>query len=523
MKKIYRMVMFLSVAAFVSCADELDINNDPNAPQQITPGLALSSAEASLATVVGGEFFNLGGFYTQYHTQSPSASQFELIESNNTNASYAERAWAELYAGCLNDLEFVLTESEKTNDTSTMLIATSLKAYTFQLLVDLFGDVPYTEALQGGNNITPALTPGEEIYADLIVKLNAAIAAYEANPSDGSVGSQDNIYNGDADKWVQFANTLKLKMYIRMAYTPQANPAAVNALLAENNFITQDAAFSNFTNTDDKTNPYYGVQISNNGIGDVNNVASDTFLQFLVENGDQRKEMVYRPKTPTLAQPQIVYRSIVQGSGNDFNDTAKDYAKPNINPESPVFFITVAESNFLQAEALIRYAGGAGAKAKYDAGVVASFVTDANNFLSDDDLDGIYEDSDFDEMWEPIYTESQATGFANALIGPGGAYEYLDAGSVEGNVRQVLIQKWVALAYVNNIEAYIETTRTKYPEVVIEGTQDYSIGNRIPSKMSVLTGTQMPSILFYPQDEIDRNPNVTQRTSLTEKVWWDQK
>lgn len=518
MKKIFRSVLFLSVLAFVSCSDELDINDNPNTPVEITPGLALSSAEASLATVVGGEFTNLGGFYSQYQTQSPSASQYELMDSNNLNAAYPNRLWTELYAGCLTDLEFVLAESANTAD---QLIATSLKAYTFQLLVDTFGDVPYTEALQGGANITPALTPGAEIYADLITKLDAAIAAYSAEPEASSVGSQDNIYSGDGTKWVQFANTLKLRMYMRMSYTAQANPAAVNALIAQNNFITEDAAFKNFNETLNKTNPFFGVEISNqgSGLGDVNNIASNSLLQFYIENNDQRKELVFRPNKGTTN-----YSSIQQGTGNDFNNTAQAYARPNINPRSPVAFITVSESNFLQAEALIRYSGGAGAKAKYDDGVIASFVANAVNFPSDDDFDGIVEAEDDDKKdYKQLYTVAQATAFAQALIAPGGAYEYVDAGSVEGNVRQVMIQKWAALAFVNNIEAYIETTRTKYPEVVTVGTEDYAVGNRIPSAITVLSGTQMPSILFYPQNEVNRNPNVPQRSSVTEKVWWDQK
>ena len=87
----------------------------------------------------------------------------------------------------------------------------------------------------------------------------------------------------------------------------------------------------------------------------------------------------------------------------------------------------------------------------------------------------------------------------------------------------MIIQKWAALANVNNIEAYIETTRTKFPEVVTFGTQNYSKGNRIPSRTSILTATTVPSILFYAQNEVDRNTNIKQRTSITQKVWWDQK
>jgi hypothetical protein len=86
-----------------------------------------------------------------------------------------------------------------------------------------------------------------------------------------------------------------------------------------------------------------------------------------------------------------------------------------------------------------------------------------------------------------------------------------------------MVQKWAALANVNNIEAYIETTRTKFPEVVPFGTQEYSKGNRVTSLTSILSATSLPSILFYPQNEVDRNKNITQRTSITQKVWWDQK
>lgn len=279
-----------------------------------------------------------------------------------------------------------------------------------------------------------------------------------------------------------------------MAYTPMANPAAVNALIAENNFLTEDATFNIFETNTGKRNPFYESQLSQTGLGDINHVASNTLHSFYIENNDPRLEAVYRPN---LAGN---FASIAQGTGNQFNNTATAYSRPNIGPTTPVFFMTVAESNFLQAEALVRYAGGAGAKDLYDAGVIASFQTYKAYFNSDLDM-----------------------AAAQALIGTGGVYEYQAQADVEATVRQVIIQKWAALAYINNIEAWIESTRTKFPEVVEEGTQDYSEGNRIPSLITVLPGTTMPSILFYPDDEVNRNPNITQRTTIIENVWWDQK
>lgn len=486
MKSINKIFLVLLAGLLYSCENQLDINTDPNSPGSITPGLALSAGQASLITVTGGDFFNLGGFYAQYHTQAPAAGQYDLIDQYNLNTAFADRSWTELYAGCLNDLEFTITESKKIGDTGGVLIGTLLKAYTFQLLVDVFGDVPYSKALLGVGNITPEVTPGSEIYLDLLSKIDAAVANYKANPFATKIGKQDIIYNSDMDQWIKFANTLKLKMYLRMSYTDKANPAMVNALLAANNFLNTDAKYSNFGSGLNQRNPFYEVQIE--FLGDVNNVASHSLFNFYNLNSDPRLKSVYRPNSATA------YVSIPQGSGELLNTLPSNYSRPNIKEDTPVYLITVAESNFLQAEALIRYAGGAGAKAKYDAGVTASFTT-----------------------------FGLPTSLATPFLAPGGAYEYVVGANTEATLRQVMIQKWASLANINNIEAYIETTRTKIPEVVTETSVNYAIGNRIPSKTSILTGSSIPSILYYPNNEVERNPNIVQHSSLTQKVWWDKK
>ncbi len=501
MKKIIKIVLLFAAAAFVSCDENLDINTDPNSPGQISKGLALTSAQGALVTVVGGDLMNLGGFFAQYHTQAPVSQQYLSIDQYNLSTTYANRIWPALYAGTLNDLKYIIDESNADGDTGSALIAETMRAYTFQLLVDLFGDVPYFEALQGAANITPATTPGEEIYADLIERIDAAIAAYEADPVASEVGDQDAIFGGDVDKWVQFANTLKLKMYLRMAYTSMADPAAVNALIAEGNFIEEDAAFASFGDGVNQRHPFYEVQIIY--LNNANTVASNSLFEFYNENADPRLEFAFTPGSSGT------YSSIAQGSGPEFDELASTYSRPNIKAQTPVFLMTVAESNFLQAEGLIRYAGGTGAKDKYDEAIRASFGTYQENFTDGDD--------------EAIMTPADALAAANSLIGPGGAYEYQPAGDAETTVRQVMVQKWAAMPYINNIEGYIETTRTKFPEIVAEDDADYAEGNRIPSRLSTLNGDDIPSILYYPADEVNRNPNVTQHNSLTDNVWWDQK
>ncbi|ETN96728.1 SusD/RagB family nutrient-binding outer membrane lipoprotein [Zhouia amylolytica] len=485
MKTLLKILFFFVLV--VSCKDELDINTNPNTPAEVDKRYILTAAEGSLATIMGGDLTNLGGFFAQYHTQAPSASQYLNIDTYNINTDYANRLWSELYAGCLNDLNYVINASREEGETGSVLIATVLRAYTFQVLTDLFGDVPYTEALQGNDNITPSPDAGESIYQSLISEINSAKSNYLNNPVESTVGQQDAIYEADMDSWIQFANTLLLKLHLRMAYTSSANPSAVNSLLADDNFLTSDAMFAAYDGEINKSHPFYDVQIDR--LGDVNNVASNSLMQFYLIHSDPRISSVYRLNNGAA------FRGLDQGDRESFvNDQAQDFSRPNIEPQTPVYFMTVAESNFLQAEALIRYSGGSGADAKYNTGIEMSFMT---------------------------YGLSPAD--AQPFIAAGGDYEYVASGDIETAVRQVMVQKWASLAYINNIEAFFEVKRTKYPETVAPGAQDYSIGNLISSINSILPGTQTPNSMFYPDSEVTRNPNLVQKSSLLEKAWWDQK
>lgn len=485
MKKIIGILFFFIIA--ISCEEDLDINTDPNSPANVDKRFVLTAAQGSLATGLGGQLTNLGGFLAEYHTQAPSASQYLDIDTYNMNIDFSDRLWSELYAGCLNDLNYVLTKSEEEGDTGSFLIATLLRVYTFQVLTDLYGDIPYSEALLGEENITPKVDLQSDIYSGLISEINSAINKYNNNPVDSNMGNQDAIYESDMDDWLKFANTLKLKMFMRMAYTSQANPTAVTALLNEGNFITSDAKFALYEDAQNKANPFYDVQMDR--LGDVNNIASKSLLEFYTANNDPRIEAVYRLNSSNI------YRGLDQGDRDNFtSEQAANFSRPNITALTPVYLMTVAESNFLQAEALIRYSGGANASVKYNEGVINSFLTYG--------LD---------------------TGEAQALISSGGVYEYVASGNIEQDIRQVMVQKWASLAYINNIEAFFEVNRTKYPETVSFGNEDYSAGNLIVSINSVLTGNQTPNTIFYPDAETSRNPNIVQKASITEKVWWDQK
>ena len=487
MKKFIRIFFLFTI--LVACEDDLDININPNTPTDVDKSLVLTAAQGSLVTAMGGQLTNLGGFLAQYHTQSPSASQYLDIDTYNMNTDFSDRLWNELYAGCLNDLKYVIEKSIEEGDTGTYLIAKLLRVYTFQLLTDLYGDIPYSESLLGSENITPNMDSGSDVYLGLIAELEEAVSQYNNTPVSSVVGSQDAIFNANMSDWLKFANTLKLKLYMRMAYTNQANSSAVIALINENNFLTSDAKFAIYDGAQNRANPFYDVQLDR--LGDVNNVGSSSLIEFYTENGDPRLEAVYR------RNGQNLFRGLDQGDRGSFpSEVASDFARPNVLSTTPVYLMTVSESYFLQAEALIRYANGAGADEAYNAGVINSFRTYG--------LD---------------------TSVAQNLISSGGNYEYISGGvaGTESTLRQVMIQKWASLAYINNIEAFFEVNRTQYPETTTFGNHDYSIGNLVVSVSSVLTGNQTPNTIFYPDAEVTKNPNIIQKPSITEKIWWDQK
>lgn len=487
MKNIFKILFTIVFAStFVGCDEFLDVNTNPDKVSGVDISLMLPGAQTSMMATFGGSFHNLGGFWAQYYTQSPDAGQYENIDEYRVESDFFDREWSEIYAGGLTNLRTIKTLANEDGHTNYALVATLCEAYTFQMLADLYGDIPFSEALDGVNNSSPAFDKGADVYPALIAEIDAAVAAYEANPSTKDMSKADFIFGGDMNEWIGFANTLKLKMYMRQSYTSSPKGTEINALLAADNFITQDAAITQFIGEQNKRNPYYEVQMDR--LGGVNQMASNTLLKYLVDNGDPRVDGIYIPGGSghkAKEQGDFANRDIVSG----------DLSKPNITATTPVYFFTLAELHFLKAEAMVRYAGGAGAQAEYEAGIEESFALNAQ------------------------------TG-ASTLYGSGGIYEYKSTGDVETDIKQIMMQKWVALANFQNLEAFFEVNRTQVPPLsaAAKGTPG-AIGERTLSYASILAGTNTPRRLLVPDIETVRNTNAPDNpvNGLSTKVWWDQK
>ena len=115
-----------------------------------------------------------------------------------------------------------------------------------------------------------------------------------------------------------------------------------------------------------------------------------------------------------------------------------------------------------------------------------------------------------------------STADAMDLISPDGAYAFDATADLEDQLETIINQKWAALANVNNIEAWIETRRTGYPLLVDTQDPAYEEGRRIYSLASVLPEGQIPASIYYPDNEVQRNSNLTQKPNLLQEVWWNQ-
>mgnify|MGYP001024458738 FL=1 len=484
MKNIYKMIFVALLASTYGCEKFLDVNENEDKVRAVSMQLSLPGAQASMAATFGGSFHNLGGFWSQYYTQSPDAGQYEDFDAYVVSTDFFDGEWSEVYTGALVNLRNIKNEANASGATSYALVATLCEAYTFQMLSDLYDKIPYSEALAGGDNTKPKFDNGEDVYKALIAEIDASVAAYEANPSADDLSSADMIFNGDMSQWIGFANTLKLKMYMRQSYTASPKGTEIMALLSEDNFITSDAAFSSWTSEQGKRNPYFEVQVDR--LGDVNGRASNTLLSYLLDSEDPRIDEIYTPgSSGHKAKPQGDYanRDIPNG----------ELSKPLITALTPVYFMTMSELHFLKAEALVRYSGASGAQGEYEAGIDASFA-------------------------------SHGLGDGSSLYASGGAYEWNDAGSEEDKIGQIMMQKWVSMANQQNLEAFFEMNRTQYPPLssAAKGTEG-AIGERTLSYASTLTGYNTPRRLDVPDVEVSRNAKAPASTGIAAKVWWDRK
>ncbi len=492
--------LFAVVITFASCSDWLDINKNPDANDNVDFKELLPAGISSVAYVMGGRYQVLGALWSQHWTQSPGASQYSGLDAYDINSStFDDRQFGELYSGALPNLEEVRNESYKAGQWNYYLVATVMQAYTFQVLVDLYDNVPFSQAIKGNSGIyEPIYENGQDIYDSLIARIDFALSLDFKNDELDEIGIRDLIFNGDIDVWEAFANTLKLRIYLRQTgvRAELAEQGIQDLYENEAKFLKTDAFLDVFTDESGRRNPLYETEMNFLG-GNPNLVLSYTLYSYLSDNNDfDRMDNLFN--TPSGGG---AHNALEQGNYYAPNEPAgtnsSSYSKPIMLPYSPVYLLSLSESNFLQAEAIMRY------------------NLDDYSVARDLYNEGVK------ESYRRIFGISNVDLYVDPLLGS--SYSFPSEGSsLDAYIKSIITQKWVALSGIQNLETFFEQNRTGYPvkSPVPADDNNYEPGELTVSVNNVTSG-RFPHRLIYPESEYANNRNTPDKEDVWVNVWWD--
>lgn len=461
---------------FIACDTNLDINSDPDSLSTVPISSQLPAGIAGIIGAEGSYYALIGGFWSQYWTQSNTANQYKDIDSYSIGTADYFAGWRNMY-DALGDIRNVKTNAANTNNWKYYLIATVLEVHASQTLTDFYGDIPYKEA----NNINilhPIYNTGEDVYDLMISDLNLALSKNLGSSVGSTPGVDDLIFNGNMTLWTKLANTLKLKIYMRQIESSRSaiGIAGVQSMLASGvTFLDKNAAMTQFTDIADNSNPLYETDRRKLNVG--TNLRMSTTLSSLFDrNSDTRKGKYYGTGV-----------SLNQGDFESSIPAASTVSVVNLYPTTPAYIMTLEESLFLQAEAQARY--GSGDKTLYDAAVTENF----NKYGLD----------------------------ASTYIKSGGAYEYPSAGTLNEKIEAIITQKWIAAFPGNGFEAFFDQNRTGYPKIsaVYQTNANYIPGELVYTKNGVTSGL-FPKRIVYPQEEKNTNSNAPTLKTITTPIWW---
>ena len=479
------------------CNDWLDVNHDPTALETIPDAkVLLPAAEVGIANnLMGWDFGFSGGFWVQYWTQAYTASQFKVLCEylpRDFNTSYTS-----LLREPLNDLKRMKDMTEADENKGYYFVAEALSIFTWQMVTDVWGDMPYSETLQGDLELNPKQDKGADIYADLLVRINALLTV---DLSESYIdGTYDYIYKGNLAQWYKFASALKLKLMLRLSETSQYNNATVLAFVQGADMLTASAKIPGATWDDSmegKRHPMREFQAGGANYLSQNVIGCKTFVDYLNVNADPRLAKLFSGTKGAFFGD---FNSKEDSDGNGTKDDKETYCTAVFAGNMDLMLMSDWEVNFYLAEVYAR-AGNAQAKDYYEAGVKASL------------------------------TQHGISNFG--IIETGGYAEWQD-GTVEANIKQIAMQKWVANCNYQHIESFLERNRTKYPsvnEIDISANRSYAYVNFPVGDLTIsvngraLLGGNLPASPLYPEAYTTRNSNApSQKPNIGQKVWWNVK
>ncbi|AHJ98758.1 SusD/RagB family nutrient-binding outer membrane lipoprotein [Hymenobacter swuensis] len=535
MKPLFKVFVAAALAtATTGCDSFLDINDNPNQLTRVNGNALLASALATTAAnytggiAAGTNYNSYTSFATGYWGKSGTVSGFSEERTYNYSTNTQQNLWNNTYDN-LNDYNLIQKQSAVYPNHAA--IARIMKVYNFLLLVDQYGNIPYSQALQAATNTAPAYDNAADIYKDFIVQLKGAVADIDAATAGTAVSaSEDIVFRGNMTKWKQFANSLRLRILLRES---QTNDAALNTYVqsematlqtATDGFITNDVVVQpGYAANSNQQNPFYNRY--GFAAGAVNATSEYSFvlptnyiIAQYVDNNDPRVTQLYRVGKRTINNVEVAgYVGTDLGEANPPGFSGATIASRFLQggtflrgANAPTVLMLLSEHLFSKAEAETRglFTGGnAAAKTDFLDGIKASFI---HTYRTETSLAVI--------VGASLATSSPATpGVAqyNTYIAANAANPNVNfdlapsAGSL-GKQAVILYQKYIAENTVASTEAWADYRRSAQPKFKV------SLQSASPR------ADKLPTRLLYPQTEVSTNQsNIPTGITQFTPIFWD--
>jgi hypothetical protein len=550
----------LCLLLFVSCKKYLDINRDPNNPLQVEVSKLLPTAENSLGSALAIGNGTAGGLsqilsvYVHHLSTRESQDQYGYTGSG----FYIGTAWPTMYQGAFENLEKIIGIAGANGDLQYVGIAKILKAYGYSQFVDVFGDIPFSEASKLDSSIRyPKFDDDATIYPKLIALLNEGIADLNNTTALNlnKPKTDDVIYGGNTARWIKAANTIKLKLYtqVRRVQNVQADVTAL---------LSNPSALINATNesfllpfgpngaTDDR-NPgfgdYYATQRSNhmspwfyeilkgynNNIFKTNpdprvpyyiynQIKSNTVTADPTEYRDGAFVSIYfgsRGPNRDRNQQNVISLMGIYPVGGRYDDGNGGTASATSGTgAAPYRFITYADRLYIEAELITAGLATGDARAVLQAAMTESFKQ----------VDYV-----ITAYIKPAQTVPALNGTAPVTTYINKVLTEYDAASAAKKLEIIMTEKWIQ-SFGSEVDAFSDYRRTGYPVLFNPNDPAMAPGGFVQPpvtgnpqanpqpKVLVQLSRPYPNSLPWYQTELETNPNAPPQKDLVNsfKIFW---
>ncbi|MEO6134849.1 MAG: SusD/RagB family nutrient-binding outer membrane lipoprotein [Ginsengibacter sp.] len=453
--KFYKIILPVLFLSTISCRKNMtDLNTNTKAPSSVPSYTLFTTAQKNLSDAMAtpNPQVNIFILLSQYYAQTTYVTEGNY-QIDNTNLP--QIWWGLLYRDALNNFaeaKKLIPTDVKDRDVARNQqdITDIMQVYAWSVLVNTFGNIPYTQALEPNKYPFPVYDDAKTVYYDLLNRLDTSIAGLNINA--GSFGSNDLIYNGNVKSWLVFANSLKLKMSMLIADSDPTVSAkkvkeAVNGGVMS---LNKDNALFNYLATPPNTNPQWTTVIQS---GRIDFVIAESLADSLNKLNDPRRIHYFTTDITGSA-----YSGGVVGKSNAYANFSKPSSQVTAQ-QVPYIFMDCAETQFLLAEAAARGMDVPGTVSNYyNNGIKASM-----------------------EYWGATTSEANAY-----LLNPQVAYATANGSTYK---EKIGLQKWIAL-YTRGFDAWTELRRLHYPVLPkpVAAISDFPSRYRYPSGESTSNG-----------------------------------